>query len=407
MPIPDRTSETIANAIFKHWICEKGVPYKIVSDQGRELVSKGIQQLCLKLGIMKVSTSGYNSTGNATVERFHRYLNAALAIIYEKKQPDWDDYIPPVLFSYRTSANDATGFSPFKLETGRDPILPVQTMFPFLHDDPMSEEVYVKKITDSLKFASEQAQILQTTMAEKNQEIKPDNEYKPEFEPGDLLLVWEKASAESRLQRDVRRFQGDEGGVLPGKLRNPWQGPYKMLRWKGERTCIIDKNGKEEEYNVNRLTKQTEWDAEHPDTSGVMDKREKSKPKQKVPPEKKRKIDSVQVPKPKLQVGHMVIFHKEIARGHRSPFGIGQILELRADGVIHFQWFGNYFYNANGIFQPGCEKFAGGSGVLRPKIFQTRCTVDRRTHRRNFNARARRTRPSRGKIRNSVLRHER
>ena len=54
-------------------------------------------------------------------------------------------------------------------------------MFPFLHDDPMSEEVYVKKITDSLKFASEQAQILQTAMAEKNQERKPDNEYKPEF----------------------------------------------------------------------------------------------------------------------------------------------------------------------------------------------------------------------------------
>ena len=63
-----------------------------------------------------------------------------------------------------------------------------------------------------------------------------------------------------------------------------------MLRWKGERTCVIDKNGKEEEYNVNRLTKQTEWDAEHPDTSGIMDGKEKSKPK--APPEKKRKIEN-------------------------------------------------------------------------------------------------------------------
>ena len=47
-----------------------------------------------------------------------RYLSAALTIIYEKNQPDWDDYIPPVLFSYRAAVNESTGFSPFKLEAG-------------------------------------------------------------------------------------------------------------------------------------------------------------------------------------------------------------------------------------------------------------------------------------------------
>jgi exodeoxyribonuclease III len=364
VPIPDRTSATIANVIFKYWICEKGVPYKIVSDQGRELVSQGIQQLCLKLGIMKVATSGYNPRGNAAVERFHRYLNAALCIIYEKKQPDWDDYIPPIVFSYRTSVNDTTGFSPFKLETGRDPILPVQTMFPFLHEDPKSEEEYVKKISDSLKFSFEQAQILQTAMAERNQERKPDNEYKPEFEPGDLLLVWEKASAESRLKGDIRRLQGDEGGVLPGKLRNPWQGPFKMLRWTGERTCMIERNGKEEEYNVNRLTKQYEWDAEHPDTSGLLIAQGQSKE----PAQKKRKIEDRNTLKPKLEVGHMVIFPKELARGHRSPFGMGKILNIRQDGIVEFQWFGNYFYNANGIFQPGWKNLREDLGYYGRKI---------------------------------------
>ena len=72
IPLPARTSELIANAIFKHWICEKGVPAKVVSDKGRELISKGIHQLCKRMGIMKVNTGGYNPTGNATVERFHR-----------------------------------------------------------------------------------------------------------------------------------------------------------------------------------------------------------------------------------------------------------------------------------------------------------------------------------------------
>ena len=76
-------------------------------------------------------------------------------------------------------------------------------MFPFLHEDSKTEEDYVKRFEDGLKFAFEQAPILQTTMSEKNQGRKIDNEYKPEFEPGDLLLVWEKASAESRLKSDI------------------------------------------------------------------------------------------------------------------------------------------------------------------------------------------------------------
>ena len=89
---------------------------------------------------MKVSTSGYNPTGNVTVERFHRYLNASLCILFNRKEANWDDYIPPVLFSYRVAVNESTGFSPFKLETGRDPILPAHMMFPFLHEDRTDEE---------------------------------------------------------------------------------------------------------------------------------------------------------------------------------------------------------------------------------------------------------------------------
>ena len=69
-----------------------------------------------------------------------------------------------------------------------------------------------------MNFAFERARTLQYEMAERNRSRKPDNEYKPEFEPGDLLLVWEKAAAESRLKGDERRLEGAKGGELPGKL---------------------------------------------------------------------------------------------------------------------------------------------------------------------------------------------
>lgn len=108
--IPDRRSETIAKAIFKYWICEKGVPFRVVSDQGRELISKGMKQLCAKMGIAKKETAGYNPTGNSTIERFHRYFKASISILDEKKVADWDEYIAPILFSYRASVTTQQAF---------------------------------------------------------------------------------------------------------------------------------------------------------------------------------------------------------------------------------------------------------------------------------------------------------
>jgi transposase InsO family protein len=77
LAIPNRKSSVIGKAIFERWVCEKGVPAQILSDQGRELVSLGIQSA---MGIRKIQTAGYNPTGNACVERFHRFLTTSLAI---------------------------------------------------------------------------------------------------------------------------------------------------------------------------------------------------------------------------------------------------------------------------------------------------------------------------------------
>jgi hypothetical protein len=127
------------------------------------------------------------------------------------------------------------------------------------------------------------------------------------------------------------------------------------MEWK-KRTCVIDKDGKEVEYNVNRLTKQYEWDADHPDTSGVMEQKTDARAQAKLT----RKTEDIA-----LEVGHMVIFHKALARGHRSPFGVAKVLDIREDGTIHYQWYGNYYYNANGAFQPGWKNLREDLGYYK------------------------------------------
>ena len=80
-------------------------------------------------------------------------------------------------------------------------------------------------------------------------------------------MVWERASAEARL-----RGSDDKTSVLPTKLQDTYQGPFKMIRWNGDRECVIDRDGAEVAYNVNRLIKQHTWDGNIIDTSKFMER---------------------------------------------------------------------------------------------------------------------------------------
>ena len=51
-----------------------------------------------------------------------------LAKVVSDHQTDWDTHLPQVLFAYRTSIHDTTGFTPFHITFGRSPILPIDTM---------------------------------------------------------------------------------------------------------------------------------------------------------------------------------------------------------------------------------------------------------------------------------------
>ena len=76
------------------------------------------------LGIQKANKIVYHPQADGLVERFHRTLIDMLAKKVKCTGRDWDDHLPYVLFSYRTSIQTSTRESPFYLLYGRDPQLP-------------------------------------------------------------------------------------------------------------------------------------------------------------------------------------------------------------------------------------------------------------------------------------------
>jgi len=321
--IPNRKSSVIGKIIFERWICEKGVPAMILSDQGRELVSLGIQSMCKRIGIRKVQTAGYNPTGNACIERFHRFLTSSLAILYNRTGTDWDDFLPPVLFAYRASQHDTTGFSPFYLETGRFPTLPVGTLVGEYKETGAENGVeWADKVVKRLRTAFAYVREAQEEVAKKNKERKATQLFAPRFQEGDVLFLWENTRAETRLRGDIKEVVGHAGG-LPTKLTNRWGGPYQFARMVGERHAVIIKNGKEVRHNVNRLWKHQPWDEWHPDTGILPVGEESQKNRKEILAEKEKKNESGKE-KRELQEGEVVVFVKDMT-DNDLRFGVGRI----------------------------------------------------------------------------------
>ena len=106
-----------------------------------------------------------------------------------------------MLFSYRASRNDTTGHSPFFLEHGRDPQLPLGNLFPYLQRKDEKPENFVKNLTDKLKAAFKKARELQKAAAARKKARKPE-QTKPNFKPGDLLLLHARSAKEKRRGRE-------------------------------------------------------------------------------------------------------------------------------------------------------------------------------------------------------------
>ena len=112
----------MAKFIYEEIICRFGTPRVLQSDRGTHFVNEVIQELTDKFWIWHSLSSPYHPQSNGLVERFNKTLCEGLTKVAETIN-DWDTYIQPVLFSYRTRELRVTGQPPFTLVYGKNPVL--------------------------------------------------------------------------------------------------------------------------------------------------------------------------------------------------------------------------------------------------------------------------------------------
>ena len=114
-PLATITEQKIRNFVWRTIICRFGVPRALVSDNGKQFDNAKFRDFCAELGIKNYYSSPAHQQSNGQTEVTIRTLKAALKTKLEDLKGSWVEYLPEVLWAYRTTQKSATRETPFAL----------------------------------------------------------------------------------------------------------------------------------------------------------------------------------------------------------------------------------------------------------------------------------------------------
>ena len=190
-PLATITEQKIRNFVWRAIICKFGIPRALVSDNGKQFDNTKFRDFCAELRIKNYYSSPVHPQSNGQAEVTIRTLKAALKTKLEDLKGNWVEYLPEVLWAYKTTQKSATRETPFALAFGTEAVAPVEVGI----KSPRIEFASVEHNDEALRLNLElldekREQVLRRTEEYQrkttryyNQKVKPIS-----YMPGDLVL---------------------------------------------------------------------------------------------------------------------------------------------------------------------------------------------------------------------------
>ena len=216
------SAENIAKFLWEEVLCRYGMIYHVTTDNGSEV--KGVfAQLLEKYDIPQVRISPYNSRANGVVERGHRNIREALVKMCKGQMKDWPSLVPHAFFADRITVRRQTGYSPYYLLYGTDPLLPFDLaeasfMIDAYQENMSTEDLLIARIRQLQKKPEDVEKAAETLKLNrlKSKEIFERRFHnrlgRDIFEPGALVLV-----RNSGIEKELNR-----------KSKPRYLGPFKV-----------------------------------------------------------------------------------------------------------------------------------------------------------------------------------
>jgi transposase InsO family protein len=126
--VPTMNSDTMCRFFMQHICANHGLPSTVVTDNGKEF-QHTFPELMEQLGIQHLHSGAYNPQANGQVEAAVKTILHGLQKAVGTNANAWDDKLPLVLLGQRSAVHSTTGYSPFYINTGRNPVLPAERRF--------------------------------------------------------------------------------------------------------------------------------------------------------------------------------------------------------------------------------------------------------------------------------------
>ena len=190
-PLATITKQKVRNFVWRAIICRFGIPRALVSDNGKQFDNPKFRDFCAELEIRNYYSSPAHLQSNGQAEVTIRTLKAALKTKFEDLKGKWVEYLPEVLWAYRTTHKSATQETPFALAFGTEAVSPVEIGLKSPRIELASvehNEVALHLNLDLLDEKRDQVQkrtkdYQRKTTRYYDQKVKPKS-----YKPGDLVL---------------------------------------------------------------------------------------------------------------------------------------------------------------------------------------------------------------------------
>ena len=242
-PLATITEQKIRNFVWRAVICRFGIPRALVSDNGKQFDNAKFIDFCAELGIKNYYSSPAHPQSNGQTEVTIRTLKTDLKTKLEDLKGNWVEYLPEVLWAYRTRQKSATRETPFSLAFGTEAVAPVEVGIKSPRIELASVEHNDEALRLNLELLDEKReQVLRRTKDYQkktaryyNQKVKPRS-----YMPGDLVL---------------NKLLPARKNLAHGKLGLNWEGPYIISR-------VVRPGNYELQTDEGKVLQHT-WNAEH------------------------------------------------------------------------------------------------------------------------------------------------
>ena len=116
------TAQLFVDHVWKH----HGVPENIVTDRGSVFVGKFLTEVMRLIGTKHNRTTAFHPQSDGQTERVNRVLEDMLRhYVSQTEHGEWDQHLAAAEFAINNAYHESIGTTPFRLNHGRDPRMPV------------------------------------------------------------------------------------------------------------------------------------------------------------------------------------------------------------------------------------------------------------------------------------------